>query len=74
MSYYPNLDRHIRDKVKVVLALSNYATKTELEVATGIDTSDLAAEKDFITLKVEVDNNKKLINLIHWLFQPVWII
>ena len=65
MSYYPNLDRHIRDKVKVVLALSNYATKTELEVATGIDTSDLAAEKDFITLKVEVDNNKKLINLIH---------
>ena len=65
MSYYPNLDRHIRDKVKVVLALSNYATKTELEVATGIDTSDLAAEKDFITLKVEGDNNKKLINLIH---------
>ena len=65
MSYYPNLDRHIRDKVKVVLALSNYATKTELEVATGIDTSDLAAEKDFITLEVEVDNNKKLINLIH---------
>ena len=65
MSYYPNLDRHIRDKVKVVLALSNYATKTELEVATGIDTSDLAAEKDFIALKVEVDNNKKLINLMH---------
>ena len=65
MSYYPNLDRHIRDKAKVVFGLSNYATKTELEDATGIDTSDLAAEKDFIALKVKVDNNKKLINLIH---------
>ena len=29
MSYYPERDRHIRDKVKVVLDLSNYATKKE---------------------------------------------
>ena len=27
MSYYPEPDSHIRDKVKVVLGLSNYATK-----------------------------------------------
>ena len=27
MSYYPEPDGHIRDKVKVVLDLSNYATK-----------------------------------------------
>ena len=27
MSYYPEPDSHIRDKVKVVLDLSNYATK-----------------------------------------------
>ena len=27
MSYYPEPDSHIRDKVKVVLNLSNYATK-----------------------------------------------
>ena len=27
MSYYPELDDNIRDKVKVVLDLSNYATK-----------------------------------------------
>ena len=27
MSYYPDPDSHIRDKVKVVLGLSNYATK-----------------------------------------------
>ena len=27
MSYYPEPDSHIRDKVKVVSDLSNYATK-----------------------------------------------
>ena len=27
MSYYPESDSHIRHKVKVVLDLSNYATK-----------------------------------------------
>ena len=54
MSYYLETESHIRDKVKVVLDLSNYATKKELEHATGIDTSDLAAKKDFTTLKAEV--------------------
>ena len=48
MSYYPEPDSHIRDKVKVVvLDLSNYATKNELDHATGVDTSDLADKKDF---------------------------
>ena len=55
MSYYPKPKSHIREKVKVVLDLSNYATKKELEHTTGIDTSDLAAKKDFIALKAEVD-------------------
>ena len=65
MSYYPEPDSHIRDKVKVVLDLSNYATKKELDHATGVNTSDLAAEKDFIALKVEVDklDINKLINV-----------
>ena len=27
MSYYPKSDYHITDKVKVILDLSNYATK-----------------------------------------------
>ena len=40
--------------------MSNYATKEELEHATGIDTSALAAKKDFIALKAEV--NKRDIN------------
>ena len=39
MSYYPEPDNHIRDKVKVVSDLSNYAIKEELEHATGVDTS-----------------------------------
>ena len=36
MSYYPELDSDIRDKVRVVLDLSNYATKKELDRATDI--------------------------------------
>ena len=48
MSYYQEPDSHIRDKVKVVLDLPKYASKKELEHATGIDTFDLAAKKDFI--------------------------
>ena len=55
MSYYPEPDSHIRDKVKVVLDLSMYTTKKELEHATSIDASDLAAKKDFTALKTEVD-------------------
>ena len=55
MGYYSELDNHIRNKIKVELDLSNYVTKTELEHATSIDTTDLAAKKDFIALKSEVD-------------------
>ena len=50
MCYYLELERHIRDKVKIVSYLSNYATKKELNHATGVDTSDLADKKDFIAL------------------------
>ena len=49
MSYYPEPDSHIGDKVKVVLDLSNHATKKELDHATGVDTSDLAAKENFKT-------------------------
>ena len=34
MSYYPELDSHIKDKIKVVIHSSNYATKKELDHAT----------------------------------------
>ena len=61
ISCYPEPDSHIRNKVKLVLALSNYALKKELGHATGTDTSDLAAKKLFIALKGEdgkLDINK----------------
>ena len=64
VSCYAEPDSHIRDKVKVVLDLSNYATEKELNHATGVDTSDSAAKKYFIALKAEVDNLdiNKLVN------------
>ena len=55
MSFYPEPDSHVRDKVKVVLDFSKYATRKALEHATGVDTSKLAAKSDFITLKAEVN-------------------
>ena len=42
--------------MKVVLDLSNYANKKELEHVSGIDTSNLAAKNNFIALKAEVDS------------------
>ena len=59
------LSSHIRGKRKVVIDLSNYATKKELGHATGVDTCNLAANKDFIALKGEVDklDINKLINV-----------
>ena len=45
MSYYPEPDSHIRDTVKTVLDLSNYATKKELDHDTGVDTSYFGAKK-----------------------------
>ena len=55
MSFYPEPDSHVRDKVKVVLDFSKYATRKALEHATGVDTFKLAAKSDFITLKAEVN-------------------
>ena len=51
--------------IKIVLDLSNYATKEELDHATGADTFDLATERDFTTAKAEVDklNIDKLVNV-----------
>ena len=66
MSYYPKPDSHISNKVKVVLNLTNYATKNELEDAAGVDGSNLAARKDLIALWAEVDklDINKLVNVL----------
>ena len=55
MNYCPERDSYIRNKIKVGLDLSNYATKKKLCHTTGVDTSGLAAKKEFIDLKAEVD-------------------
>ena len=46
--------------------MSNYATKNELEHATGVDISNIAAKSDFIVLKVEINklDTNKLINAL----------
>ena len=54
------INSHIRDKV--LLDLPNHANKKELEHATGVDTFNVAAKSDFITLKTEV--GKQI--LINW--------
>ena len=41
--------------INVQVDLSNYATKTDLRNATGIDTSKLVEKSDLDNLKVEVD-------------------
>ena len=65
MSYYPKSDSHLRDKVKVVLDLSAFAAKKELDYATGVGTSDLAPKKDLIALKAEIEKLDiyKLVNV-----------
>ena len=41
--------------INVKVDLSNYSTKADLQNATGIDTSKLAAKSDLASLKAEVD-------------------
>ena len=72
MSLYQERESHIRQKVKVVLDLSNFTIIKILEHATGVNASDLAANKEFFTVKVEAD---KLDNIDKWfMFQLVGII
>ena len=56
MSYYPEPESCIRDKIKVVLDLTNYATKKELDHGTGVDTSDLAPKKILLLWKLKLTN------------------
>ena len=60
MSSYPKLS-----SVKVVSEVLTYATKKELEHATGNDISDMAAKKNFIAVKTEFDKThfNKLTNV-----------
>ena len=53
--YFPKSYELFGGDINVKVDLSNYATKADLENATGIDTSKLAAKSDLVSLKAEVD-------------------
>ena len=54
MSNFPQSVSYIRDEGKVLLYLSNYAAKKELEPAATVDTSNLAVKGDFVASKRKV--------------------
>ena len=56
ISYYPEQDSHSRNKVKVVLDLSNYTNKEELEHAVSINTSGIAVKKILLLWKLKLIN------------------
>ena len=66
MSYDPEPDSHVKDRVKVVLNVSNQATKKELDHATCVDTSYSATKKYFSASRGEVDklDIDKLVNVL----------
>ena len=52
MDYCQEQETYIRDKVKVILDLSNFTTNKELKIVAVADTSNLA--HNFIALKADV--------------------
>ena len=52
--YFPE-PKYSGGKVKVELDLSNYATKSDLKNATGVDTSKFAKKVDLANLKSDAD-------------------
>ena len=61
MSFYPPYS-HSKNKVQVELDLSNYATKSDLNIAARVDTSQFAKKYYLANLKLEADklDNDKL--------------
>ena len=53
MSYYPEPDNHIRDKVKLILDLSNYATKKNYKMLQAL-MHPIQLLKKFVALKAEI--------------------
>ena len=54
MSYYPSY-KSSSNNIKVELDLTNYATKTDLNNITGVDTSSFASKTNLAALKTDVD-------------------
>ena len=55
MSYSPEPYTRNKNKTKIELDLSNYATKSDLKNATGVDTAKLAENAAFSNLKSNID-------------------
>ena len=53
--YFPKPYRNFGGNIDVKVVLSNYATKTDVKDATGIDTSNFALKSNLTNLKTEVD-------------------
>ena len=53
--YFPKPYKSFGGNINAKVDLSNYATKTDLKNATGVDTSKLAAKSDLASLKAEID-------------------
>ena len=53
--YFPKLFRSFGRNINVKVALSNYATKTDLKNVTHVETSSFALKKNLANLKTEVD-------------------
>ena len=63
MKYFPELYTLSKNKVKFELDLSNYATKSDLENAAGVDASKLAKQTDLVSSDsdihdLDIDNLK----------------
>ena len=53
--YFPKPYEPFGGDINVKVDLFNYKTKTDLKNATGIDTSNLAAKSDLVSLKAGFD-------------------
>ena len=55
MSEYFQKQKYSQAYVNIELDLSNYATKADLKIATGVNSSDLAKKTNLANLKSDVD-------------------
>ena len=53
--YFPKPCKNFEENINVKFDLSNYATKTDLKNATGIDTSNFSLKSNLASLQTEVD-------------------
>ena len=53
VSYYPEPDSHTRDKVKIILELSNYATKRTPDAPTLNQANQYKTDKQSLEKKLE---------------------